>query len=343
MPYYRAAAHADAAPSTLERIGVLMVNVGTPDSPSYFAVPRFLREFLGDRRVIKTPRLIWWPLLYGAVLPFRPLSTARKYRKIWTEDGSPLAVYSRRLADKIAELLQSAAGDQVRVALGMNYGHPSLDEAVETLAEQNVKRLLVLPLFPQYCSSTTGSIFDRASRALQRWRWLPETRFVSDYHDDAGYIGALCARILEHWAQAGERSHLLFSYHGTPAADAQDGDRTQTRAEATTRLGVARLGLAAEDWSHCYQWRFGGTLWLHPDAEDALKALAQRGLTKLSVVSPSFAVDCLETLEEVAIEYRDQFLAQGGERLSLVPALNDQDLHAEVLASIVRNHLNGWM
>ena len=131
MPYYRAAAHADAAPSTLERIGVLMVNVGTPDSPSYFAVQRFLRQFLGDRRVIKTPRLIWWPLLYGAVLPFRPLSTARKYRKIWTEDGSPLAVYSRRLADKIAELLQSASGDQVRVALGMNYGNPSLDQAVE--------------------------------------------------------------------------------------------------------------------------------------------------------------------------------------------------------------------
>jgi len=343
MPYYRAAAHADAAPSTLERIGVLMVNVGTPDSPSYFAVQRFLRQFLGDRRVIKTPRLIWWPLLYGAVLPFRPLSTARKYRKIWTEDGSPLAVYSRRLADKIAELLQSASGDQVRVALGMNYGNPSLDQAVETLAEQNVKRLLVLPLFPQYCSSTTGSIFDRASRALQRWRWLPETRFVSDYHDDAGYIGALCARILEHWAQAGERSHLLFSYHCTPAADAPDGDQTQTRAEATTRLVVARLGLAAGEWSHCYQSRCGGTLWLQPDAEDALKALAKRGLSKLSVISPSFAVDCLETLEEVAIEYRDQFLAQGGERLSLVPALNDQDLHAEVLASIVRNHLNIWM
>jgi ferrochelatase len=342
MPYYRAAAHADATPSTPPRIGVLIVNFGSPDSPTYFATQRFLKELLGDRRANKTPRLILRPLLYGAILPFRPLFIARKYRKIWTEAGSPLAVYSRRLVDKIALRLQSASGDQVRVALGMTYGNPSLAEAVKDLALQNVKRLLVLPLFPQHASSTTGAVFDRTSRALQRWRWLPETRFVSDYHDDAGYIGALCARIAEHWAQAGERSHLLLSYHGIPAADAHAGDPYLARAEATTRLVVARLGLAAGEWSHCYQSRFGETGWLQPYTEDALKALAKRGLTKLSV-SSSFAVDCLETLEEVTIEYRDQFLAQGGARLSLVPALNDQDLHAEALASIVRHHLNEWL
>ena len=283
MPYYRAAAHADAAPPATERIGVL-------------------------------------------------LSTARKYRKIWSEGGSPLAVYSRRLADKIALRLQSASADRVRVALGMAHGNPSLAEAIETLAGQNVRRLLVLPLFPQDGSSATGAVFDRASRALQRWRWLPETRFVSGYHDDAGYVGALCERISEHWAQAGGRSHLLFIDQRPPPDSAQ----------ATSRLVAARLGLAAEEWSHCYQARFGGSGWPQPQREDALRSLAKRGITTLSLVAPSFAVDGPETLREVAIEWRAYFLAQGGERLSWVAAPNDDDRHAEALVSIVRNHLKGW-
>jgi protoporphyrin/coproporphyrin ferrochelatase len=340
MPYYRAVVQ---AASSLSRIGVLVVNLGTPDSPSYFAVQRYLREFLADRRVIETSRLIWLPILYGLVLPFRPVSSARKYRKIWMQEGSPLAVYSKRLAIKIGSRLQSTLGDQVRIELGMTYGNPSIASAIQSLAEQNVKRLLVLPLYPQYCSSTTGSVFDRASRALQRRRWLPETRFVNDYHDDPAYIDALSARIVEHWAGVGERSHLLFSYHGIPAVYVQEGDPYQAQAEATTRLVASRLGLAAEDWSHCYQSRFGRVTWLQPYTEDTLKALSARGLRKVTVVSPSFAVDCLETLEEVAIEYRDSFLALGGERLNLVPALNDHDSHAEVLASIVRNQIKGWV
>jgi protoporphyrin/coproporphyrin ferrochelatase len=341
MPYYRAVTQ--AAASTPERIGVLVVNLGTPDSPSYFAVQRYLRDFLGDRRVIDTSRLIWLPLLYGVVLPFRPLRTVRKYRKIWMHGGSPLAVYSKRLTNKIGERLQAALGDRVRVALGMTYGNPSVASAIRSLAEENAKRLLVLPLYPQYCSSTTGSVFDRASRALQRWRWLPETRFVNDYYDDAGYIDALTARIQRHWTEVGERSHLLFSYHGIPADYVKQGDPYQAQAEATTRLVVARLGLAADEWSHCYQSRFGSVVWLQPYTEDTLTALAKRGLRKLTIVSPSFAVDCLETLEEVAIEYRDKFLELGGERLTLVPALNDDDRHAEVLVSIVHKQMQGWI
>jgi protoporphyrin/coproporphyrin ferrochelatase len=340
MPYYRAVVQ---AASSLSRIGVLVVNLGTPDSPSYFAVQRYLREFLSDRRVINTSRMIWLPILYGLVLPFRPIRTARKYRKIWMQEGSPLAVYSQRLATNIGKRLHSTLGDQVRVQLGMTYGNPSISSAIQSLAEQNVKRLLVLPLYPQYCSSTTGSVFDRASRALRRRRWLPETRFVNDYHDDPAYIVALSARILEHWAEVGERSHLLFSYHGIPAVYVQEGDPYQAQSEATTRLVASRLGLAAEDWSHCYQSRFGRVTWLQPYTEDTLKALKTRGLRKVTVVSPSFAVDCLETLEEVAIEYRDSFLALGGERLTLVPALNDLDSHAEALASIVRNQIKGWI
>src|SRR6202166_2586018 len=226
MPYFHAVARAtasEASPAS-SRIGVLIVNLGTPDSPSYFAVQRYLREFLGDRRVIDTSRLVWLPLLYGVVLPFRPLRTVRKYRKIWMRAGSPLAVYSKSLAEKIGSVLRESLGDRVRVAAPMTYGNPSISGAIQSLAEENVKRLLILPLYPQYCSSTTGSVFDRTTRPLQRWRWLPETRFINDYYKDEGYIEALKTRIEQHWTQVGERSPLLFSYHGIPAAYFADGD-----------------------------------------------------------------------------------------------------------------------
>jgi ferrochelatase len=340
MPYYRAVAPAAAA--TPDRIGVLLVNLGTPDAPSYFSVQRYLRAFLGDRRVIDASRWIWLPILYGIVLPLRPISGARKYRQIWMQQGSPLAVYSTRLRNKIERRLSEVLGDGVRVGLGMIYGGPSVDGAIRALAEENVKRLLVLPLFPQYCSSTTGSVFDRTVRALKRLRWLPETRFVNDYYADPGYAEALAARIEEHWASVGERSHLVFSYHGIPAAAVSRGDPYRTQAEATTRMVAARLDLAEGGWSHCYQSRFGPVKWLQPYTEETLRLLAARGVRKLTVVSPSFAVDCLETLQEVAIEYAERFLEFGGERLRLVPALNDDDRHADVLVSVIRSRMSGW-
>lgn len=341
MAYFRASPPAAAAAP--ERIGVLIVNLGTPDAPSYFAVQRYLREFLSDRRVIETARLIWLPLLYGIVLPFRPLRTRRKYRKIWMPGGSPLAVYSARLAEKMSLRLRDSFGDRVRVALGMTYGNPSIASALQSLDEQNVKKLLVLPLYPQYCSSTTGSVFDRVSLALRRRRWLPEARFANGYCSDPGYIDALSAKIRDHWAEAGERSHLLFSYHGIPAAYSAAGDPYRTQTEATTRAVVATLNLAQGQWSHCYQSRFGRVVWLQPYAVDTLAALAGRGVRKVTVVSPSFAVDCLETLEEVAIEYRDLFLRMGGERLTLVPALNDDRTHVEALTRIAENQMKNWI
>jgi protoporphyrin/coproporphyrin ferrochelatase len=254
-----------------------------------------------------------------------------------------LAVYSKQLAGKIGALLRASFGDQIRVVLAMSYGNPSIERAIQSFDEQNVKKLLVLPLNPQYCSSTTGSVFDRTTIALRRRRWLPETRFVNGYYHDAGYIDALAAQILKHWAEVKERSHLLFSYHGIPAAYGADGDPYQSQAESTTRLVVSRLGLAPEDWSQCYQSRFGTVAWLQPYAEDALQGLIARGVRKVTVVSPSFAVDCLETLEEIAMEYRDLYLRLGGERLTLVPALNDDQRHAEVLANIAQKQLQGWL
>jgi len=341
MAYYRAGAQ--AAASIPERIGVLLANLGTPDSPTYFAVQRYLWEFLSDRRVINTAPVVWLPILYGVVLPLRPLRSAANYRKIWMQDGSPLAVYSRRLTNKLSDRLHGMLGDRVRVALGMTYGNPSIASAVSILAEQNVRRLLVLPLYPQYCSSTTGSVLDRTAAALGRWRWVPELRFINDYYADPGYIDALCMRIREHWERAGESTHLVFSYHGVPASYVSEGDPYQAQAEATTRAVVSRLQLASEDWSHCYQSRFGRVRWLQPYTEDTLRELAKRGKRKLAVVSPSFAVDCLETLQEVALEYRDKFRELGGESLTLIPALNDDDRHVDALSGILRNHLQGWL
>ena len=338
-----AAAPSEATTAGAERIGVLAVNLGTPSSPSYFAVQRYLREFLGDRRVIDTSRLVWLPVLYGIVLPLRPMRTARNYRKVWMQGGSPLAVYSKRLADKLGAELQARHGDRLRVALGMTYGKPSLADGIQALVDQGARRLLVLPLYPQYCSSTTGSVFDRTCRALTRRRWQPETRFVNGYSDDTGYIESLTAAILEHWSEQGERSHLILSYHGIPAVYVTEGDPYQRQAETTTRLVVERLGLAEGEWSHCYQSRFGSVVWLQPYTEDTLKELTRRGVRKVTVVSPSFAVDCLETLEEIAFEYRDKFLEMGGERLSMVPALNDSDRHARMLAGIVQSQIQGWV
>ncbi|HEX3602473.1 MAG TPA: ferrochelatase [Steroidobacteraceae bacterium] len=324
------------------RIGVLLVNLGTPDSPTYWAVQRFLREFLSDRRVIDSPRLIWLPLLYGVVLPFRPLRTARNYRKIWLHDGSPLAVYSARLTKKIGALLGAEYQDRIRVELAMTYGKPGLAQVMQSFAGQGIDRLLVVPLFPQYCSSTTGSVIDGANRALERWPRLPEIRVVNDYHDDRGYIQSLSGKIRAHWKSAGARSHLLFSYHGIPASYVAKGDPYQQQTETTTRLVVQSLGLNETEWSHCYQSRFGRVTWLQPYTVDKIEELAGRGVRELTVASPSFAVDCLETLEEVAIEYRERFLRSGGQRLTLVPGLNDDAEHAEALAALIRNRLQGW-
>jgi ferrochelatase len=344
MPYFHAVASATASKDSTaaNRIGVLIVNLGTPDSPSYFAVQRFLREFLGDRRVIESSRLIWLPLLYGVVLPFRPLRTARNYRKIWMHEGSPLAVYSARLAAKIDALLRAEYSDHVRVELAMTYGNPGIARAIQSFAKAGVEKLLVLPLYPQYCSSTTGSVVDTTNDALKRWRSLPQIRFVNDYHDDPGYIDALTSQIQRHWTGIGETAHLLFSYHGIPASYVAQGDPYQRQTETTTRLVVSRLGLNQSQWSHCYQSRFGRVTWLQPYTLDRIKELAARGCTKLTVASPSFAVDCLETLEEVAIEYRDRFLEWGGEQLTLIPGLNDDDGHAAALVAIIRNRLRGW-
>jgi ferrochelatase len=224
----------------------------------------------------------------------------------------------------------------------MSYGNPSIVNALKTFAADQVKKLLVLPLYPHYCASTTGSVFDGVSRALQRVRWVPEMRFINDYYDDTLFIDALSRQIERHWQEQGGKSHLLFSYHGIPASYVANGDPYQLQAEATTRLVVQQLGLKEGEYSHCYQSRFGRVEWLKPYTVDTLERLAAQGIKSLTAVSPSFAVDCLETLEEVAIEYAHLFKAKGGQRFTLVPGLNDSDAHVAALSGVLKSHLDGW-
>jgi ferrochelatase len=313
--------------------GVLLVNLGTPSAPSYGPIRRFLAAFLGDRRVVEACPAYWYPILYGPVLTFRPLRTAKLYRAIWTDEGSPLLVYSARLAARLQTAFGEPAG--VRVALAMTYGEPSIPAAIAALQAAAVKRLVVLPLFPQYSGSTTGAVFDAVVRDLRHWRRVPELRFIADYHAEPAFIEALAAQVRASWQTHG-RSHLVLSNHGVPVKYVEQGDPYREQVEATTRLLTQALGLGPDDFSQSFQSRFGPTTWLQPYTDDRLIELAKSGVRAVTVVTPSFAVDCLETLEEIGVTSRGKFLAAGGNAFHLVPALNDSLAHVAALAAILR-------
>jgi ferrochelatase len=321
-----------AATEAASETGVLLVNLGTPAAPTYGAIRRYLGAFLGDRRVVEACPAYWYPLLWGPILTLRPFRTARLYRAIWTPEGSPLLVYSRRLATA----LQAALGDPAatRVELAMTYGEPSVRAAMERLAAARIRRLVVLPLYPQYSGSTTGAVFDVVARVLMRLRHVPELHFVSDYHDHPAYIGALAARVRASWTEHG-RSHLVISNHGIPLEYVAAGDPYRAQIERSNALLAAALGLAPEDYSQSFQSRFGPTEWLTPYTDDRLRALAGAGVRAVTLVTPSFAVDCLETLEEIAVTSRARYLAAGGERFTMVPALNDSAEHVAALAAVL--------
>jgi ferrochelatase len=325
-----------------ERIGLLIVNLGTPDNTGYWATRRYLQEFLSDPRVIDAPRWLWWPVLNGIILTLRPFKSARAYRKIWLPEGSPLAVYSKRLTAKISGEIARDWGSSVHVELAMTYGNPSVATAIEALVAANVQRLLVLPLYPQCCGSTTGSVFDALARELQAWRWVPEIRFINQYFDCPGYDALLADSVRTFWAASGRAKHLLFSFHGIPQRYCDEGDPYYRQVRATAEAAAARLGLGAEEWSLGFQSRFGPVEWLRPYAPDVLRELAAKKTPSVDVLSPSFAVDCLETLEEIGIGYREEFHAVGGGELRLIPALNDSDAHAKFLAALACNQMAPW-
>ncbi|MBI2993141.1 MAG: ferrochelatase [Gammaproteobacteria bacterium] len=337
--YNDSSAHQHDAPACT---GILVTNLGTPEAPSAKAVRRFLAEFLSDTRVIELPRWLWWPILHGIILRLRPARVARAYQRIWADEGSPLYVHSRRLAAALESRLVSRLHDPVRVELGMRYGRPSIASALDKMRHANVQRLLVLPLYPQYSATTTGSTFDVVTRELQGWRWVPELRFVNHYHDAEGYIDALAQSISAHRAAHDRPDRLLFSFHGLPRHYFLAGDPYYCHCHKTARLVADRLALPQESWAVSFQSRFGPREWLKPYTQKQLAQWARSGVRHVQVICPGFAADCLETLEEIQIANKETFLEAGGSQFSYIPALNDQASHVDALLGIIDRHCRGW-
>jgi ferrochelatase len=322
--------------------GILLTNLGTPDAPTTPAVRRYLAEFLSDPRVIELPKPLWWPILHGVILRTRPQRSAEAYRAIWEAEGSPLLKFAKRQMEALRELLEKRFPRPVKVVLGMRYGAPSIPSALETLREANARRLLVLPLYPQYSASTTASTFDAIATTMKRWRWLPDFRMVMDYHNDESYIQALAVHIQAFWNEQGRGEKLLISFHGLPKDYAAAGDPYPQQCHETARLVAERLQLEAGQWSVAFQSRFGPREWLKPYTDEVLAALAKEGLEAVDVTCPGFSADCLETLEEINLRYREVFLEAGGKRFNYIPALNDSPRHIEALADIVCEQARDW-
>jgi protoporphyrin/coproporphyrin ferrochelatase len=325
-----------------ERIGILLINSGTPLAPDAGAVRAFLARFLADPRVVELPRALWLPLLYGLVLPFRPRRVARKYRRIWSAAGSPLRDLTERLRGELANALAQRMLAPLSVEVGMLYSAPDVAGALRRLRADGAQHLLVLPLFPQYCGATTGAAHDQVSGELRRWRSLPDLELVAGYHDHPGYIEALRASVAAHWQARGRTAHLLISFHGIPERYCENGDPYFERCHATARLLADELLLREGEWSVSFQSRFGRGEWLKPYTLTVLAGMPARGVHEVSVVCPGFAVDCLETLEEIDIENRAAFMHAGGRRFEYVPALNAGAAHAHCLAELIAQRCQGW-
>ncbi len=325
------------------RIGVLLINLGTPAEPTPAALRRYLRQFLSDRRVVELPRLLWWPILHGIILNLRPRKSARKYASIWTPEGSPLAVHTARQTQLLSEALAARTPVPIVVEFAMRYGSPAVAEGIWKLKAQGCDRLLVLPLYPQYAASSTGSALDAVCRVLLRTRNPPELRMVRHFHDHPGYIDALRQSVENHWAEHGRPEVLLMSFHGMPRRSLELGDPYHCQCQKTGRLLAESLGLTPEQYRVCFQSRFGRAEWLKPYTAVTLAELGRAGTRRVDVICPGFVADCLETLEEVAMEGKATFLNAGGGEFHYIPALNERPLWIGALADLVLQQLAGWL
>ncbi|MCU7844533.1 MAG: ferrochelatase [Candidatus Thiodiazotropha sp. (ex Monitilora ramsayi)] len=323
-------------------LGVLLVNLGTPDEATTSAVRRYLAEFLSDPRIVAIPRILWMIILHGIVLRVRPKKSATAYRSIWTEEGSPLLVISRKQQAALEESVTHRLGGKVSFTLGMRYGNPSIPAALAQLRERNVQRLLILPLYPQYSATTTASIFDAVTNELQRWRWIPETRFIHRYYHEPGYISALSESIREFREREGTADKLLFSFHGIPKDYHESGDPYPDQCHATAQDVVDSLGLEDHQWQVSFQSRFGAQEWMKPYTDETLKQWGAEGVESVQVICPAFSGDCLETLEEIAVENRGYYLEAGGKSYAYIPALNDRPEHIAMLSDLILKHVSGW-
>jgi ferrochelatase len=331
------------------RVGVLLVNLGTPDAPTAAAVRRYLAQFLADPRVVEIPPLLWQPLLHGVILRVRPARSARKYAAIWTEAGSPLLAHSVR--QKL--LLQGALGERLKalglppdfvaVELAMRYGNPAVAQAMDRLREAGADRILVVPLYPQYAASTTASAMDAVYAYTRDVRRMPALRALDCFHDDPGYIRALAAVVNGYWMKHGRPERLVLSFHGLPRRVLELGDPYHCHCQKTARLLARELGLTPGSHVVTFQSRFGKAEWLQPYTASVLADLGRQGLRRVDVFCPGFAADCLETLEEIGIEGKQTFLAAGGREFHALPCLNDHPLWIAALTDLVLRHLGGWL
>ena len=327
--------HKGASP----RRGVLLCNLGTPDAPGTSELRRYLKQFLSDPRVVEVPRLIWWLILNLIILRIRPRRSAKLYESVWTEGGSPLLVYSQAQVDGVKKLLDEKYDSDIPVVLGMRYGNPSIESAINDLTEQNVREITILPLYPQYSGATTGSTFDAVADVFKKTRWVPQLNFVGGYHQSEAFLDALCASINRHIEAHGQPDKLVMSYHGTPQSYLKKGDPYHCLCHQTTRLIVERMGLDKEKVMTTFQSRFGREPWLQPYTDKTLEAMPEDGIKHVAIMCPGFSSDCLETIEEINMEARESFLHAGGEHFHYIPCLNDDPEHIEALASIVGKYL----
>lgn len=322
--------------------GVLLVNLGTPTAPTAKALRPYLAQFLGDPRVIEYPRWPWQLILHGVILRIRPPRSAHAYGRIWTPQGSPLRVGSEALAASLQTELDQRAPGPIRVALAMRYGEPSVAHQIEQLQRDSVRRLVVLPLYPQYSATSTGSVIDAVADCFKTLRWPPELRIINDYHDDPGHIEALAQSIERWWTANGRGDKLLLSFHGIPERYVQAGDPYFQQCQATAKRLRERLGLDESQLLLSFQSRVGRERWLHPYTDATVRELAAQGVKRLDVACPGFAVDCLETLEEIAMQNRDFFIEASGQELRYIPALNDSAGQVSSLAALALRHMQGW-
>jgi len=323
--------------------GVLLINLGTPTAPTEQAVRAYLREFLSDSRVVEIPRPLWMPVLYGVILRTRPKASAKRYAAIWTKDGSPLKVHTERQATILRGYIGERIRTPIEVRFAMRYGSPSIADAIADLKSCGCDRILALPLYPQYASSTTGSALEALLAACRRVRNMPALRFVKHFHDDPGYIGALAQHVREYWIQTGRPHHLIVSFHGAPRFTLERGDPYHCECQKTGRLLLEALQWPSDRSTIAFQSRFGRAEWLKPYTADVLRTLGERKTERVDVVCPGFVSDCLETLEEIALEGKAAFLQAGGQAFHYIECLNEGDAWMKALTSLVLTNLQGWL
>ncbi len=330
----------DLKPESQGKVGVLLVNLGTPDAPTSKALRAYLKQFLGDPRVVEANRLVWWFVLNVVILNTRPKKSAHAYQAVWTEEGSPLMVVSLQQQKALQDKFDA---QKVVVDLAMTYGNPSIEQGLNHLREQGCNKIFILPLYPQYSGSTTAAVTDQVFDVFQSWRRVPDVRVLSAYHDEPAYIDALAISVREHWDKHGKAEKLMMSFHGIPKRYVTNGDPYQLHCEQTAELLAKALGLADDEWMLTFQSVFGREEWLQPYTASQLQVWGAAGIQDVDVICPGFAADCLETLEEIAVENKGYFVEAGGQDLRYIPALNARDEHIQMLESLIKRECVGWV